>query len=134
MNTLSATFLDSINTTSEWLSKLYGLPGYVLVFLICLGIGYMLKQSRFPNDGIPVAVFLCGISLNMLIADPMADNFTIRVWLVKNGVIGGIIGTVAWLAHYKVFKRFKSYMGDTEMFSKSKSKIIPKITPKKKSK
>lgn len=115
--------MNEIERVSEWLSKLYGLPGYACVLVFCVILGYILKSSkRFPNDGIPLVLFLAGMIFNSLIADPLADSLSLRVWLVKNAVIGGIIGGMAWVAHYQWIKRFKSRMSDTELSYKEKDK------------
>lgn len=95
---------DSLEEMLRWvtdtLGKLYGLPGYVLVFLLCLVAGFVLKRSRwFPNDGIPLTVICLGGLVNSLIADPKADTLPLRIWVVKNVVVGLIIGFAAWQAH-----------------------------------
>ena len=98
-----------LESAQTWLSKLYGLPGSVLVLVSCIFFGYVLKllpKRWFPNAGIPVAVILWGCAFNMLMADPCADALPIRVWIVKNFLIGLIIGVAAWLVHNKIIKRF----------------------------
>ena len=98
-----------LESAQLWLSKLYGLPGGMLVLLSCIAFGYLLKfvpKKWFPNAGISVAVILWGCAFNMLIADPRADALPIRIWVVKNLLIGLIIGVVAWMVHNKVIKRF----------------------------
>jgi hypothetical protein len=90
------------------LGKLYGLPGGLLVLVSCLTVGYALRMWKwFPNQGIPVVVVLWGPVFNMLIADPLADTFPIRIWLVKNFLVGVVIGGAAWLIHNKVLKRLE---------------------------
>lgn len=93
--------LDSLLTqTADLLGRLYSVPGYVMVFLSCLGFGYGLKKfRRFPNEAIPLAVIMWGTIWTMAIADPRADNFPLRVWMVKNLVFGSLIGAAAWALH-----------------------------------
>ena len=98
-----------LESAQVWLSKLYGLPGGVLVLVSCIAFGYLLKlvpAKWFPNAGIPVAVILWGCAFNMLMADPRADALPIRVWIGKNFLIGLIIGVIAWMIHNKIIKRF----------------------------
>ena len=43
----------------------------------------------------------------MLIADPRADDFPIRIWLVKNFLVGVIIAGSAWTFHNRLLKRIE---------------------------
>ena len=100
-----------LESAQAWLSKLYGLPGGMLVLISCIAFGYLLKfvpKQWFPNQGIPLAVILWGCTFNMLIADPRADSLPIRIWVVKNLLIGLIIGVAAWMVHNKIIKRFST--------------------------
>ena len=99
---------DILTQATELLSKLYGLPGGLLVLLSCLVVGYFLRiWKAFPNSAIPVVVVLWGPVFNMLIADPLADKLTIRIWLVKNFLVGVVIGGLAWLVHNKLLSRIE---------------------------
>jgi len=127
---------------SDLLAKLYGVPGYVLVFLSCIAVGYILRIWRwFPNRAIPVVAILWGPLFNMLIADPLADRFSIRVWLVKNFLVGLLIGGGAFVFHNRVLKKLEDKLpflkgwivpdSDTGQFNKSdftdgKPLILPK--------
>lgn len=85
---------------SNLLGSLYGLPGFVSVYVFCLGFGFALKRTHwFPNDAIPLIVILWGSVWNALIADSRGE-LPIRVWIVKNIVFGAVIGFLAWLTHY----------------------------------
>ena len=104
--------IDQLDTVLEeagnLLGRLYGAPGYVLVALTCLGVGYFLKVLRtFPNSAIPWVVVTWGCAFNMLIADPLADGFTIRIWLVKNFLVGTSIGIGVWVLHNQIIARFE---------------------------
>lgn len=95
---------DTLNETlkfiTDTLGQLYGLPGYVLVYLLCLGLGFALKKSKwFPNEGIPLTIILVGAVFTCLIADPRGDTLPLRVWIVKNVVFGALIGIAAWATH-----------------------------------
>ncbi len=91
---------DAITKMVDILGRLNGLPGYALVFLLCLGMGFLLKTvTRFPNDAIPLAVVLMGAIFNSLIADTKADNIPFRLWIFKNAIVGAIVGLCAWGIH-----------------------------------
>lgn len=90
----------NIEDISQFLGKLWGLPGYVLVLLFAAVSCRVLRNIKsFPNDGIPVVAVLIGMVLNGLIADPASDSLSYRQWIVKNAVVGGIIGYIAFFAH-----------------------------------
>jgi hypothetical protein len=123
--------LDNLLSKSvDLLGKLYGLPGALLVLLTCLVVGYVLRVWKaFPNAAIPVVVVLWGPVFNMLIADPKADTFPLRIWLVKNFLVGIVLGGAAWLVHNKGLKRIETMIpflkgwlvpdNDTGQFNKS---------------
>lgn len=92
------TLNDWLNSATEMLGKLNGAPGYVLVFVSCIALGYVLRNvKRFPNDGIPVAIMLWGGMFNMLIAHD--EPIALRIWIARNLILGVIIGVAAWLIH-----------------------------------
>jgi hypothetical protein len=102
LNSIDST-VDSIVST---LAKLNGLPGYALVTLACLVFGYLLKAlPRFPNGGIPLAVVMAGAVLNGLIAE--VDAVPFRIWIVKNAIVGGVCGFIAFLSHHLVISRIE---------------------------
>lgn len=102
---------DLLEQITDTLQKLYGLPAGTLVLFSCIVIGYVLKLfKKFPNDGIPIAVILWGGVLYPLIAD--SDNdLTLRVWLVRNLIIGLVIGFAAWLLHNKILSKLEEKLG-----------------------
>lgn len=108
--------IESLNTWLEQivtvLSKLYGLPGYALVFLFCIVAGYVVKAlPNIPNNVIPWMLVGIGPVLNMLIADTRADDFPIRIWIVKNFVIGFLISGAALWFHRKYLKPMEERLG-----------------------
>lgn len=97
-----------LNQVSEALATLYGLPSIVLVFILCLGLGYFLKTQRWcPNDKIPLIVIAFGVGFLPLISDWRSSPLPLRIWLVRNVVVGFIVGLAAWLTHNKILKRFE---------------------------
>lgn len=84
-------------------SKLKGAPGYVLVFIICLGTGFLFKRAKWfaQNGAIPYLVVASGMIWNVLLADPFAaDRLPFRLWLFSNAAFGAVIGLIAWGIHY----------------------------------
>ena len=103
------TWLEQIVTV---LGKLYGVPGYALVFLTCVVAGYVIKVlPHVPNNVIPWLLVTIGPVLNMLIADTRADNFPIRIWIVKNFVVGFLISGGAMWFHRKFLKPMEEKFG-----------------------
>lgn len=106
---------ETIETVTTSLGKLYGLPGYGLVALFCVMAGFCLRAiKRFPNEGIPLALVLLGMVLNSVIADPASDNLPFRIWLVKNVLVGGICGYVAFLGMKFVARKLKLAGADVD--------------------
>lgn len=92
----------------DLLGMLYGVPGYVLVCLSCIVVGYMFKlYPKFPNDAIPAVCVLWGMILNPLIAVAPQVNTSPRVWLVTHTLVGMIVGGAAWFLHSRVIKKFE---------------------------
>lgn len=94
---------------SDFLGQLYGLPGYVLVCLSCIVVGYLLKLwPKFPNAAIPLVCVLWGVIFNPLIAPFSATHSPLRIWLVTHMLVGTVVGLIAWLIHNKILKRFEN--------------------------
>ena len=101
------------------LGKLYGLPGYALVTVFCIVIAVCLKRwKKFPNDGVLLAVVLTGAVFNSVIADPVSDSLTFRVWLVKNVVFGAICGFAGFVVHGRLPNKLLGINGDTTFTKK----------------
>lgn len=97
-----------LESAQSILSKLYGLPGGVLVLLSCIAVGYVLRLWKwFPDKAIPVVAIIWGPIFNTLLADPKSDDLPLRVWICKNVLVGLLIGVIAWVVHNKVIARFE---------------------------
>lgn len=104
---------DTIDQVIAWLNKLNGAPAVALVFLSCIVLGYILRFiKRFPNDGIPVAVVLWGGIVMSIIADTRPSNQSLRVWIVRNVLVGMGIGFFAWLAHKLLISKIEDWIGN----------------------
>lgn len=100
-----------MNDLITWLidlnNQLYGAPSGVLVAAFAVALGYLLKTlPKFNNAYIPFFVVVFCTIIFMLIAPMRAVDVSIRVWLVRNFVIGFIIGFAAWQFHSQILKRF----------------------------
>lgn len=128
----SRTIVESLDKVIAWLNQLYGLPAATLVFASCIVLGYALRfVKRFPNDGIPVAVILWGGIVMSLVADARASSMSLRIWVVRNVLVGMVIGMVSWLAHKILLSRVENWIAskfggsDTTFFNKQNA-----LTPK----
>lgn len=102
------TLNDWLTELTDALNALYGLPGIALVALLCLVGGYVLKLQRwFPNEAIPLALVLMGGGLLPLVSDWAGSNLPFRIWLVRNLIVGCLIGLGTWLGHKLVIKRIE---------------------------
>lgn len=109
-----------------WLQKLDGAPATLLVMIACWVIGYMLRYFKgFPNDGIPVAVVLFGGVVYPLIADANND-LPFRIWIIRNMLIGLIIGLAAWMLHKFVLSKVEDKLG---IGKQDETKISTPTTP-----
>jgi hypothetical protein len=98
-----------VQELTKFLGLLYGLPGYVLVCLSCIVVGYIFKLwKNFPNTGIPAICVAWGMIFNPLIATAPQAGTSVRVWLVTNTLVGMVVGGVAWVIHNTIIKRFES--------------------------
>ena len=98
-----------INQVVDLLNKLYGLPGIALVALMCLLGGYALRLCKcFPNNGIPLVVVIFGAAILPLISDFRSSPLPLRVWLVRNILVGALIGLCTWLFHNSVIKKLEN--------------------------
>ena len=91
----------------QWNEQLYGAPSGVLLAAFAIALGYLLKSlPKFNNQYIPfVVVSLCTIGF-MLIAPARTPDMALRIWLVRNFIIGFIIGFAAWTFHAQLLRRF----------------------------
>jgi RsiW-degrading membrane proteinase PrsW (M82 family) len=85
--------------------QLMGAPSGILLAAFAIALGYVLKFSQFPNNRIPlVVVVVCTIGFMLIAPDP--GEIKPRIWLVRNFIIGFIIGFVAWTFHAQILRRF----------------------------
>lgn len=99
---------NDVQSLSEFLQKLYGLPAPVLIVASCFVLGFLLKRvPKFPNAAIPWIVVLTGMILNPLIASSQDNLFEDlpRVWQIKCTLIGGLYGFAEWVFHNQIVKR-----------------------------
>jgi holin family Hol44 protein (superfamily V) len=89
--------------------QLNGLPALPIVFLSCLGFGYMVKGFPFvSNRYIPVLVNALGILGNVALAAPYAGDWgNVMALVARQGTLGGIASAAAWFVHNKFLKRLE---------------------------
>lgn len=98
------TLNEWLTSATEMLGKLNGAPGYVLVFISCIAIGYVLRNvKQFPNGGIPVAIALWGGLFTVMVAEDAP--IPLRIWIFRNAAFGVSIGVAAWLFHKFILSR-----------------------------
>lgn len=118
MNTNAIPYWDTVIKINEHLA---GAPAGILVFLLCIALGYVWKNMHFlPNRFIPGIVMLFGAVANPLLYWPANAKDAVRLT-----VVGLIIGFIAWLFHRLVLKKIEEKFGikledNTEFFEKPK--------------
>lgn len=122
----------------DWLQqqmdRLSGAPGWVLVGIACLIVGLTLKRIRsFPNSAIPCVVLLVGMLGNSLLAAEEPKGITHRAWLVRQIIIGLVIGFSAWGFHRIVLKklaeRFPILKPALSEWDSAPPIVVPGVTP-----
>lgn len=108
-------------------------PVFLGIFLIALGYG-LKSMASVPNRYIPRVNYLVGVVVFPLIAKPdpasLPQQFPQVAEVIRNGMGGVIIATVAWLAHAFILKRIidrfmpQNGEGETKFFVKD-----DKLTP-----
>ena len=97
-----------------WLGKLaelndylIGAPVGILLFFFAIGIALMMRKwSVFPNRAIMPSIV---VSTTILFcAGAPRGELEIRLWVVRNILIGAIIGVAAIFAHLWVAKKLPS--------------------------
>lgn len=103
----------SIEAIQQWLDKLQGLPAVTLVFFSCIVTGYvwrLIPWKWFNNDVTPIAVINWGVIAMCVIAETRQDGQPVRIWIIRNMMIGGIVGLAAWMTHALVIKRIEYFI------------------------
>lgn len=92
---------DSLNFISKLGDGLNGLSGFALTVLACLTVGFVVKKwfALVPNERIPTIVIFVGALLNVALAEARPETYPLRVWIVRNAIVGGLAGWLAWGIH-----------------------------------
>jgi len=102
--------MDWIGSITSEIDKLNNLSAGALVFASCIAFGYLLRFIKsFPNDRIPLAVVACG-AICCMCAAPRTE-LELRIWLVRNLLVGIVIGFAAWLSHNLILSRIEDRLG-----------------------
>lgn len=108
-----------------------GLPGFVLVGIVCLVIGYCLRAiKRFPNEAIPLTCILVGGIMNVLMRGDAPTGMRHRVWICQNLALGVVVGFIVWRLHAKILKKLESKVPWLmALLPDDQTKFFSKITP-----
>jgi len=88
---------------------LMGAPIGVLIFIFCIVASYMLVWiPAINNKWIPGIILAIGIG-GFMLAAPRGE-LPLRIWVVKNFIMGFIIAGAAWFIHNR---RLKKLEGET---------------------
>ncbi len=118
------------DTLVRWNESLIGAPAGLLIFILCIAMGYVWKMVRvLPNRFIPLVVMLTGAVLYPLLMWTK-EGPPVPV-IVRNAILGFIVGFAAWLFHRLLLKRIEDKFGvkvdeDTEELVIPKDKYDPK--------
>lgn len=107
--------IDYIDKASEILERLNTASAITLTFFFCMVMGLVLQSlKRVDNRSIPRrmiytgAIVMVGLTANSW---PNSVAFTIFGYILRQGIIGGIVGSVAWVAYRWGLKlAFKAFM------------------------
>jgi len=110
-------WLDKIAAFNDYLN---GAPLGVLLFGFAVGIGLLLRAwHQFPNRHIP-AILIAFTILFFCLGAPRGE-LILRIWIIRNILIGAIIGILAFFAHKFVANKYPSLAdsnGDTTVTPK----------------
>jgi hypothetical protein len=103
---------EKLDQVVDLLDRLNGLPAIALVLISCLALGYVLRLvRRFPNDAIPLAVILWGMAAMPLLSDFRTSGIqSLRIWLVRNVVLGLVVGFAAWAIHNRLLSAVEDWL------------------------
>lgn len=90
---------DTFNWLVTWNNKLLGAPSGVLVVVLLFLFDSVLYYAEFfPNRNIPVfSIVVGGLIYSLICVRPVDASLPLRVWVVKNIVLGCIFGAAAWI-------------------------------------
>lgn len=100
----------------EFLNSLGGMPAASLVFLLCLGAGFILKKSPvIHNSSVPLLVVMIGAIALPLLSDFQSSQLSSsRVYYTRQTIVGFLCGTAAWLCHRWLLKPLLAKFGIKE--------------------
>ena len=105
--------MDTLDSLLAWLNKIQGWPAVALVFASCIVIGYawkFLPVKWFADESTPVIVILWGAFAQSMLADARPDGGSLRLWIVRNVLVGLVIGFFAWMLHNIVLKKIEDFL------------------------
>jgi len=98
-------WLDAFNLL---IKSLHSAPTYA-VFCSCVVVGYVFRCIKsFPNGGIPALVVSWGALANTIMSNEHGPSLTLSQERFLAGMIGMVIGLLAWLFHKKLLKKLET--------------------------
>jgi len=118
MNTNSIPYWDKVLKADEILRVA---PAGILVFALCIAIGYVWRAIRIcPNRFTPLVVMIFGAGFNLALNWSPVDR-------VRYLVAGFILGFAAWATHRLIIKRIEDKFGG-KLDDEDEPPAIPKPT------
>jgi|SRR3990167_5385402 len=116
---------------NDAIKQLLALGPEALLICVVIALGYVLKRvPLIPNKTIPAACLLLGAGIYPLITSPGQAPPDIKFPIVREIMLGLLIGFIAWIIHNKLLKRIEERVpwlkgvlsgnGDTELVEKLK--------------
>lgn len=98
---------EAIDSFNLLVKSLHSTPTYA-VFASCIVVGYVLRSIKtFPNHAIPTLVVVWGAMANAILSNEHGPSLTIGQEKFLAGLIGMVIGFLAWLFHRKLLKKLE---------------------------
>jgi cellobiose-specific phosphotransferase system component IIC len=113
MDTNSTSVFPNLNQILTRLDRLHSMSGEVLIFFVCVAVGYFLRKfwSTVPMKIQALAVIGLSAVLNCVMAEGKTGaDMPFRVWAVRSLLIGIIIGCFSWAADAVLIKRIEGWM------------------------
>lgn len=126
--------MDYLNDAAN---QLLALGPEALLGLVCIAICYGLKVWRwFPKRLLPLACLCLGAVFYPLITSPGQAPPDIRYPIIREVMLGGLIGFIAWIVHNKLLKKIEERIpwlkgwlnNDTEQIEKKYEDKKPAVT------
>lgn len=131
---------DLIRQIQEAVNQFWGLPAYAITLIACILWGLCMKANpKADNAKIPARLMWIGAGVMLGCADYRGSTLDINVFILKNVVLGWIIGFFAPKIHERYIKPWETSIpivgpllarGNTKWFYKSLNANEPGLVEK----